>query len=406
MLGEPENQFSLTCEALGTPGAEKANSYQLIRMFLSVRQAALGFLCCNLLSTTLAASTSLVAWGGGRAPSSGLTNIVAIASGYWHSLGLRDDGTMVVWGDNYFGQLGMPGGLSNVVAIACGYAHSLALQNDGKIVSWGGGGPFDPAIISVPAGISNVAAIAGGRLHSLALRRDGTVTNWGDYWPSERPMPIPASVTNIVAISAGLDHDLLLRGDGSVCVWGWNGLGQTNIPPNLTNVLAVSAGGDHNLALTADGAVVAWGNGDSGLSNVPPNLTNVAAVVAGPCHNLALLASGQVVGWGYNGDGQTNVPAGTSAVEALAAGVAMSLALVGRGPPPAFVSANQPSLEHGGFSVTALSTRGRRYRLELKNSLSDVSWGATAPAAGDDTAIPLTDSSAELPMRFYRVRQW
>ena len=47
------------------------------------------------------------------------------------------DGTVVAWGDNSQGQIGVPAGLTNVVAVAGGGAHSLALTADGAVVAWG-----------------------------------------------------------------------------------------------------------------------------------------------------------------------------------------------------------------------------------------------------------------------------
>ena len=67
----------------------------------------------------------------------GLTNVVAIAGGGYHSLALKYDGTVVAWGDNSAGQTNVPAGLSNVVAVAAGGFHSLALKNDGSVVAWG-----------------------------------------------------------------------------------------------------------------------------------------------------------------------------------------------------------------------------------------------------------------------------
>ena len=75
----------------------------------------------------------MVAWGDNRYGQtnvpSGLTNVVAIASGGYHSLALKGDGTVVVWGWNALGQCNVPSGLTNVVAIAGGDSHSLALEN-------------------------------------------------------------------------------------------------------------------------------------------------------------------------------------------------------------------------------------------------------------------------------------
>ena len=67
----------------------------------------------------------------------GLSNVVAIAGGGYHSLALQSNGTVVAWGYNSYGQTTVPPGLSNVVAIAAGGWHSLALQSNGTVVAWG-----------------------------------------------------------------------------------------------------------------------------------------------------------------------------------------------------------------------------------------------------------------------------
>ena len=53
--------------------------------------------------------------------------------------------------------------LAGAVAIAAGYYHSLALLSDHSVVAWG-------LQDTVPASATNVVAIAGGWWHSLALR--------------------------------------------------------------------------------------------------------------------------------------------------------------------------------------------------------------------------------------------
>jgi len=42
----------------------------------------------------------------------------------------RMDGAIFAWGDNSSGQTNVPAGLTNVVGIASGYYHNLALMND------------------------------------------------------------------------------------------------------------------------------------------------------------------------------------------------------------------------------------------------------------------------------------
>ncbi len=75
---------------------------------------------------------------------SGLTNVVAVDAGYYHSLAFKSDGTVWAWGSNRFGPLGdgtytdryTPGqvsGLTSVTAIAAGFYQSLALKSDGTV---------------------------------------------------------------------------------------------------------------------------------------------------------------------------------------------------------------------------------------------------------------------------------
>ena len=116
----------------------------------------------------------------------GLSNVVAIAGGTLHNLAIKNDGTVVAWGDNGAGQTNVPAGLTNVVAIAAGSYHSLALKNDGTVVAWG----FDSAgQTNVPAGLTNVVAVAAGGFHSLALKNDGSVVAWGDNSAGQKNVP-------------------------------------------------------------------------------------------------------------------------------------------------------------------------------------------------------------------------
>ena len=93
---------------------------------------------------------------------------------------------VVAWGDNGYGQTDVPGGLSNVVAIAAGEYHSLALTAEGTVVAWGDN---DYGQTNVPSGLSNVVAIAAGGYHSLALTAEGRVVAWGDNGYGQTNVP-------------------------------------------------------------------------------------------------------------------------------------------------------------------------------------------------------------------------
>jgi alpha-tubulin suppressor-like RCC1 family protein len=100
----------------------------------------------------------------------GLTNVVRIAAGDFHSMAVRADGSVVTWGDNQQGQCTVPEGVTNVVAVSGGGVHSLALKADGTVSAWGGdaAGQCDLA-----SGLGDVVGISGGEVHSLILIRSG-----------------------------------------------------------------------------------------------------------------------------------------------------------------------------------------------------------------------------------------
>ncbi|AGA58083.1 hypothetical protein Theco_1961 [Thermobacillus composti KWC4] len=71
--------------------------------------------------------------GMGRIP--GMLNHV-LAAGRRHTVGLREDGTVVAAGNNAYGQCNVDE-WRDIVAIAAGCAHTVALRADGTVVAAG-----------------------------------------------------------------------------------------------------------------------------------------------------------------------------------------------------------------------------------------------------------------------------
>lgn len=93
-----------------------------------------------------------------------ISSAVAIASLHYHNLALLQDGTVYAWGRNAEGELGLGTltleeqtpvrvpGLSNMIAITTGYQESMALRADGTVYHWGGVDDWIASPQEVPLG--------------------------------------------------------------------------------------------------------------------------------------------------------------------------------------------------------------------------------------------------------------
>ena len=84
---------------------------------------------------------------------------------------------LILGGGILMDKLDVPSNLSDVVSVSAGYYHTLALKSDGTVVGWG---LDDYDTISGISNLSDIIAIdAGEHRHSLAITKQGTVKAWG-----------------------------------------------------------------------------------------------------------------------------------------------------------------------------------------------------------------------------------
>lgn len=112
-------------------------------------------------------------------------NIVQIAGGDKHIVGLKEDGTVVAVGDNYFGQCNV-GSWTNIVSIAAGYNHTVGLRKDGTVVAVGNKDTsynYRAQSSKSCCEVENwkdIIAITAGSNSTVGLKKDGKVIVVGD----------------------------------------------------------------------------------------------------------------------------------------------------------------------------------------------------------------------------------
>jgi len=323
-----------------------------------------------------------------------LSGVTAIAAGGYHTLALKNDGSVVAWGDNDYGQV------TGTQATDGPSATASPVTLNGQI-------------------LSEVRAIAGGEFHTVALKNDGSVVAWGNNYSGQTTVPVAAR-SGVTAIAAGFGYTVALKENGTVVAWGDNSSGQTTVPVAAqSGVTAIAARGFHTVAVKDDGTVVAWGTSYGQVTNQV--LNGVTAIAAGGReyggHTVALRDDGTVVAWGANNYGQvTGTPTTNdsttaspvtlggqvlSGVTAIAAGLGHTLALIGGVPLLPALNARP----NGGELILSWPTNAVGFTLQSTPSLTPpVVWFdlTNVPAVGGaQFTVTNTHSGGA---QFYRLR--
>jgi alpha-tubulin suppressor-like RCC1 family protein len=257
--------------------------------------------------------------------------VIQAAAGNAHSLAVTSTGQLYAFGYNFSGQLGiatnsgttspnptptlvsLPGATGGVVQVATGLIHSLALTSTGQVYAFGDnnygelGVPGNsgnatanptPQLVTLPGATGPVVQIAAGSLHSLALTSTGQLFAFGINSQGElgsatnngaataNPTPalaqFPAGAGPIVRIAAGGAHTLALTSTGQLYAFGSNYYGQlgsavnngantanptpalVDLPGAVGAIVQIAAGNDHSLAVTSSGQLYAFGENQAG----------------------------------------------------------------------------------------------------------------------------------------------
>ena len=317
-------------------------------------------------NTTTQRNTPVTTFAGG-------TTWKSVAGGWNHTLAIKTDGSLWVWGYNDFGQLGINAfgnrstpvttfaGGNNWKSVAGGWGTTGAIKTDGTLWLWGdnGGGRLGDNTTTgryVPvttfAGGNNWKSVSMG-FHTAAIKTDGSLWVWGGGVElgtnggsvPRTPVTTFAGGTNWKQVSCGAEYTAAIKTDGSLWTWGVNSYGKLGTNDTITrstpvttfaggnNWKFVAAGQNSLAAIKTDGSLWTWGRNNSGQlgTNDTANRTTPVTTFAGGnnwksagggvAHVAAIKTDGSLWVWGTNISGnlginntsQQNVPVTTFA---------------------------------------------------------------------------------------------
>lgn len=286
------------------------------------------------------------------------TTFTAVSAGANHTLAIADDGTLWAFGNNSSGQLGNgtnassytpvqvtggpSGSLSYWVFVAAGDNSSAAIQYDGSLWVWGdntfgqlGDGTQTsqntPELLTTgPActtsGTTSPCSwvwVALGTGHAVAVSYDGTVWVWGDNTYGQlgdgtntaqlTPEQLLVASKPLVAgfVYAGSEYTLVTTSSGLLAfgdnTYGQLGDGTTvakNAPEMVLNGIftSVSAGASHVAVVKDDSTLWVWGDNTQGdVGNDTITQQNTPAEVGTPPFEFAAAGGSSTFAIGPNG---------------------------------------------------------------------------------------------------------
>ncbi|OQS05189.1 regulator of chromosome condensation (RCC1) [Thraustotheca clavata] len=269
-----------------------------------------------------------------------------VSVGAKHALAIHQSGQLYGWGFGSYGRLGtevhqdkpVPQLLTNLKdmrfkAVACGYSHSLALRQDGQIFVWGAGATGKLGLSSkVEESARPHTTPVGNRHRPPAPQRMSELEDSFTIVPM--PLKLPAKIRKI---ACGPSHSAAITISGELYVWGSGDggrlglgdgrfmdfdnelkggkLGIVSTPTRVQSLqeyhlIDVSCGTSHTATVIGRafvcGSAHALGTFQAEFTTPPQLLSiQVTSIVCGNAHTAAVTVDGELYTWGNNVGGCT-----------------------------------------------------------------------------------------------------
>jgi hypothetical protein len=226
----------------------------------------------------------------------------AVSAGFWHTCGVRADGTLLCWGEDDFGQVsGAPSG--SFTDVDAGGNHTCAIRTSGAVSCWGSDDHGESTPLS-----GNFSQVSAGSFHTCGLKSGtGEVRCWG-YDLTGQATPPSGTFTQV---SSGENHSCGLKDDYTLACWGYDIYGQSTAPEEGYLYLSVTAGSNHSCAHNTNTyRVDCWGFDERGQAS-PPSTTFTPAISGAEFHTCGVATDMSVECWGANPEGESTPPEGS-----------------------------------------------------------------------------------------------